>query len=117
MDIVMNQVAIWQPCGAKKLNARQVPIGVKYRDPNGVIYKVTNKTLTRYAKDYSVKKVGFSLFIRTDCEDAKLVENFLNECAKHITKEYAQNAVSGASIDKFEYTPYILGQTQFTEEK
>ena len=112
MDIVLNQIAIWQPCGAKTLSARKSPNGEKYREPNGVVYKIANKPLYRYAKDYVVKKVGFSLFLRTDCDNAELVENALDTYAKKITKEYALNATANAYIDNFEYTPYIFSDTQ-----
>lgn len=117
MDVVINQVAIWQPCGAKKLHARKMPVGIKYREPNGVIYKIANKVLTRYAKDYTIGKTKFSLFIRTDSDNDKAVESFMDACAKNVTGEYVKSSIAGASIEKFEYTPYIFGQTQFTEEK
>lgn len=117
MDVIINQVAIWQPCGAKKLHARKMPVGIKYREPNGVIYKIANKVLTRYAKDYSIGKTKFSLFVRSDSDDEKTVENFMNVCAKDMTADYVKNAIAGSSSEKFEYTPYIFGQTQFTEEK
>lgn len=118
MDIILNQIAIWQPCGAKKLNVRKAPIGQKYREPNGVVYKIANKPIYRYAKDYTVKKVEFSLFLRTECEDATKVEAVMDAYAKHITKEYALNATSSASIDNFEYTPYIFDQNNpIVEEK
>lgn len=116
MDIIINQVAIWKACGAKKINARKAPIGQKYREPSGVIYKIANSPLIRYAKDYTVKKVKFALFIRTNCENEKLVENYLDYCSKQLTQEYIQNAISGSSIDKFEYTPYIFDENNLITE-
>lgn len=112
MDVILNQIAIWQPCGAKAVSVRKSPIGQKYREPNGVVYKITDKPLYRYAKDYTVKKVAFSLFLRTDCDNEKLVENALDTYAKQITKEYALNATANATIDIFEYTPYIFDPTK-----
>lgn len=90
------------------MNVRKDPMGQKYRDPNGVVYKIANKPLFRYAKDYVVKKVEFSLFLRTDCDNEKLVEDALDTYAKQITKEFALNATARSTIDNFEYTPYIL---------
>lgn len=112
MDIILNQIAIWKPCGAKTLSIRKSPTGQKYREPNGVVYKIANKPLFRYAKDYTVKKVAFSLFLRTECDNEKLVENALDTYAKQITKEYALNATATATIDSFEYTPYIFDPTR-----
>lgn len=108
MDIVLNQIAIWKPSGAKTLNVRKSPVGQKYREANGVVYKVAKNPLIRYMKDYAVKKVGFSLFLRTDCENDKLVEAAMDEYAKKITKEYALSATAGASYERFEYTPYMF---------
>lgn len=112
MDIILNQIAIWKPGNFKKLSIRKSPSGQQYRDPNGVIYKNSIKPLVRYAKDYSIAKVKFSLFLRTDCEDAKKVEAALDYYAKQVTKEYALQATSDADFAHFEYTPYIFNETQ-----
>lgn len=112
MDIVLNQIAIWAPCGAKKLNIRKTQIGEKYRQPSGVVYQTSVKPLIRYAKDYEIKEVGFSLFLRTDCEDAAKVEAALDYYASQITKEYALRATANVSNTIFEYTPYIFDPTQ-----
>lgn len=119
MDIILNQIAIWSPCGAKQLNIRKEPSGRKYREPNGVVYKVANNPIIRYVKDYSIKKVGFSLFLRTDCDNEVLVENALDGYAKQITKEYALKATAKSSLEYFEYTPYIFSVNPITvtEEK
>lgn len=117
MDIILNQIAIWQPCGSKKLNVRKSPSGQQYREPNGVVYKNSVKPLIRYAKDYTVKKVDFSLFLRTDCEDVKKVEQTLDYYAKQITKEYALEATKTADMAHFEYTPYIFQPTQIIAQE
>lgn len=117
MDIILNQIAIWQPCGSKELNVRKSPSGQQYREPNSVIYKNSIKPLIRYAKDYAVKKVKFSLFLRTDCEDEEKVESALDYFAKQITKEYALEATETASMSNFTYTPYIFSETlKITQE-
>lgn len=112
MDIILNQIAIWRPFSAKKLSVRKSPIGQQYREPNTVIYKQAAKPLIRYGKDYFVKKVGFSLFLRTECEDAAKVEAALDYYAKQITKEYALQAIANSDISIFEYTPYIFNENQ-----
>lgn len=108
MDIILNQVAIWRPCGAKRLSMRPSPIGTQYRNPDGVVYKQSTKPLLRYAKDYTVKKVKFSLFLRTFCEDASVVEAALDVFAKEISKEYALKATANADFASFEYTPFTF---------
>lgn len=117
MDIILNQIAIWKPCGAKELSVRKSPSGQQYRDPNSVIYKNSVNPLIRYAKDYEVKKVKFSLFLRTDCEDAEKVESALDYYAKQITKEYALKVTANTDYMYFEYTPYLFDKTQIIIEE
>lgn len=112
MDIILNQIAIWRPCGAAELNMRKSPSGQQYREPNGVVYKNSVKPLSRYAKDYEVEKVGFSLFVRTDCDDAQKVEQALDYYATQITKEYALQATNATDLVHFEYTPYVFNAAQ-----
>lgn len=112
MDIILNQIAIWKPCGAKKLNVRKSPVGQQYREKDAVVYKKATKPLIRYAKDYTIGKVGFSLFLRTDCEDAGKVEAALDKFAKQITKEYALQSTANATASVFEYTPYVFDANQ-----
>lgn len=112
MDIILNQIAIWTPCGAKTLSVRKSPVGEKYREGNGVVYKHAVKPLIRYAKDYKIKKLEFCLFLRTFCEDEEKVEAALDNYAAQITKEYALQATANASAGVFEYTPYIFDDTQ-----
>lgn len=112
MDIILNQVAIWRPCRAKKLNIRKSPAGRQYREPNAVVYKNSTGPLIRYAKDYTIKKVGFSLFVHTDCEDAAKVESALDNFATQVTKDYALQATANATAAVFEYTPFILDTKQ-----
>lgn len=108
MDIILNQVAIWLPTGAKGINVRKSPLGTRYREYDGVVYKSADKSMVRYAKDYVVSKVKFSLFVRTFCEDIKQVEAALDAFAQKITKEYVLQATANSTIDQFQYTPFLL---------
>jgi len=108
MDIILNQIAIWSPCGAKEINIRPSPVGERYRNQNVTAYQTAAKPLIRYAKDYTVGKVKFSLFVRTFSANADAVEAELDRYAKEITKEYALNAASSASTASFTYTPYAI---------
>lgn len=112
MDIILNQIAIWKKSGAKKLNIRKSPVGQQYREKDAVVYKTAIKPLIRYMKDYKVGKVEFSLFLRTECEDADKVEASLDDFAKQITKEYALQATATATSSVFEYTPYMFDPNQ-----
>lgn len=112
MDIILNQIAIWRPCGAKELNVRKSPAGRQYREPNAVVYKQSAKPLTRYAKDYTIKKVSFSLFLHTECDNAEKIESALDYYSSKITKEYALQATATATSAAFEYTPYVFNETQ-----
>lgn len=108
MDIILNQIAIWSPCGAKAINTRPSPVGERYRNQNATVYQTATQPLIRYAKDYTVKKVKFSLFVRTFSTNTVAVEAELDRYAKEITKEYALNATSGATNTHFTYTPYAI---------
>lgn len=87
MDIILNQVALWRSCGATELNKRFSPVGEKYREVDNPIYKISDKPLIRYAKDYEKDKIKFCLFIRTMNEDDKNIEKLLDKTAKSIKKE------------------------------
>lgn len=117
MDIILNQIAIWRPCGDKKLNIRKSPSGQRYREQNSVIYKNSVRPLIRYAKDYVVDKVGFSLFLRTSCDDEAKVETALDYYASKITKDYALQATSNATFGNFEYTPYTFDKDQLITQE
>lgn len=112
MDIILNQIAIWKPCGAKKLNSRKSPVGQQYREKDSPVYKMATKPLIRYAKDYKIGKVEFSLFLRTDCENSAQVEFTLDYVAKQLTKDYVLRATANASASVFEYTPYTFNNNE-----
>lgn len=99
MDIILNQIAVWSPCLVSSLNVREMPKGERFLMPGTVIY--------RYIKNYTIKKVKFSLFVRTAYRDDKLVEQQLDETAKKLTKEYVLNAISAGGMN-FTYTPYSV---------
>lgn len=108
MDIVLNQIAIWQAWGFKELTSRKHPLGTRYREPDGVVYKEASRAMNRYAKDYEVEGSPFSLFVRTFCDDKNIVERALDSIAKKITKEYALQATAKAGLDSFQYTPFTF---------
>ena len=101
MDIILNQIAVWSPCLVSSLNVREMPKG------GTVIYRISETPIYRYIKNYTIKKVKFSLFVRTAYRDDKLVEQQLDETAKKLTKEYVLNAISAGGMN-FTYTPYSV---------
>ncbi len=117
MDIILNQVAIWQPCGSKTLNARPVQSGLAYRTSDSPVYQKTAGNLIRYAKDYAVDDVKFCLFLRTDCANSKLVERALDSYAQKLSKDYILDSISKSDTWHFEYTPYLFNAKSSVEEK
>lgn len=107
MDIILNQIAVWSPCLASSLNVREMPKGERFLMPGTVIYRISETPIYRYIKNYTIKKVKFSLFVRTTYRDDKLVEQQLDETAKKLTKEYVLNAISAGGMN-FTYTPYSV---------
>ena len=116
MEIVLNKIGIWGPCGAAKLNKRLCPIGQKYLLEGDAAYRVTDKPLYRYAKDYSRKKgnttVKFCLLVRTASEDVRVVEPQLDALAKKLEAEEILQALSSASLSSFTYTDAFIKETK-----
>lgn len=110
MDIILNKIAIWRPMGADGLTVRPAPLGTRYLEPNSPIYKNANNQLIRYAKDYKIQKIGFCLFIRTFCTDAKAVEKALDAVAKKLDKTYILEQTHNATLSDFTYTDFIFDE-------
>lgn len=111
MDIILDQIAIWMPSGAKKLNKRSVPAGSAYRTIDNPVYQKVIEPTFRYCKDYAVNKLAFCLFVRTKLDDAKLVEKKLDAVAKTITKEQALEAIANSTAStnsNFKYLPKLI---------
>lgn len=108
MDIILNKIAIWKPCGAKKLSCREHPLGQTYFKAGSPVCQKSLTPLYRYAKDYKIDKVQFSLFVRTNYRDDRAVGSALDSYAKQITKEQALAATQGATFIDFVYTDFYI---------
>ena len=112
MDIILNKIAIWRPCGSAKLNKRLSPVGTRYLKNGDATYKTSDSPLIRYCKDYTIDKVKFSLFVRTDVEDDKKVKAALDACAKELTKAQVLEHLSKGSYMDFDYLDHYIGGTK-----
>lgn len=112
MDIILNKIAIWAPCGASKLNKRLSPVGTRYLKNGDATYKTSDSPLIRYCKDYSIDKIKFSLFVRTDKENDKKVEAALDACAKELTKAQVLEYLSEGSYMDFAYLDNYVKETE-----
>lgn len=112
MDIILNQVAIWRPCGSSKLNKRIVPAGTGYRTPGSSVYQKSTEPFVRYCKDYEIgkgkSKVGFCLFVRTDIDNDPIIEQQLDAIASSISLEDALRISANSSLEAFEYLPKLI---------
>jgi hypothetical protein len=104
--LILNRVAIWQPKNKDDFGIRPVPPGRTYSENS--IYRVSEKLMYRYAKNYKVGKgktaVKFCLFVITRSDAGKKVESFLDSVAQTIDQGYAQKIVATSSMGAFEYT-------------
>lgn len=112
MDIILNKIAIWRPCGSNKLNKRLSPAGTRYLKDGDPVYKTSSAPLVRYCKDFAIGKIKFCLFLRTDEEDDKKAEAALDACAKGITKEKVLEYLSESIGMNFVYLDNHLKETK-----
>lgn len=111
MDIILNKIAIWKAHGSKKLTKRVAPTGTQYLEPNSPIYRNANdKSIIRYAKDYKIGKINYSLFLRTFSEDQTTVEKALDAVAAKLEKAYVLEATHAAGFDNFVYTNFVFDE-------
>lgn len=110
MDIILNKVAIWRARNNENFTKRPAPLGTRYREDSSPIYKNAEKPIIRYAKDYTIQKVKYSLFLRTFCEDEKAVEKALDAVAKKLDKTYVLESTYNADFSNFTYTDFIFDE-------
>lgn len=108
MDLILNQVAIWRSCGAKKINVKASPAGRRIRKAGKSVYQQTDKVCYRYAKDYTKNKVEYCLMVFSDIESVEIAEKQLDAVAKTITKDQALKASANGTATTFEYLPNII---------
>ncbi len=109
MDIILNKIAIWRALGINGISILPSPKGQRYLENGSPVYLTAENGLKRYAKDYNMGEVKFSLFVRTLPElESDFVETQLDAVAKKITEEYALKATVSADVLNFEYTPFSL---------
>ena len=112
MDIILNQVAIWRPCGTSTLHKRIVPAGTQYRDAGAAVYQRSTAPIYRYCKDYETgkgkNKAGFCLFVRTSIDNDAIVEKQLDDIAEAISLEKALSVTANSSLEAFEYLPNLI---------
>lgn len=101
----LNRIAIWRPKLLDELTVREVGAGRPFLQDK-IISKTTAKTY-RYAKNYTVGKTKFCLFVVTYRNDDK-IEKELDKVAKKIDEAVAQKIALESTIASFEYTDYYL---------
>lgn len=105
-QLKINRIAIWKPAANLKdgeINVSLQPAGLKYLPENSNVYQTATQPIYRYVKNYSVKKVKFSLFVRTFSDSKAAIEAELDKTAKEISEEFARRVVSDPDYLNFEY--------------
>lgn len=111
MNIILDNIAIWQPKLGDELTVRKTPAGVKIQKAGTNVITRTEAPIFRYAKNYKTKGRGgvrFCLFVRTYLDDEKKVEDALDAYAAEVTTKEASEAVAGSDAKHFTYTNKYL---------
>lgn len=107
MNIILDNIAIWQPKLGDGLTIRTMPAGVTIQQPGTNILKKSEAIIYRYAKNYKTTGDGgvrFCLFVRTYLNDEKKIEQTLDSYAEGLTTEDVASAVAGSDANHFTYT-------------
>lgn len=111
MNIILDNIAIWQPKLGDELTVRETPAGVKIQKAGTNIITKTEAPIFRYAKNYKTKGRGgirFCLFVRTYLNDEKKVEGILDEYATSLENKDISSAIASADAKNFTYTNKYL---------
>ena len=111
MDIILNNIALWRPKRTDDLSVIKQPKNTRIYDPETKLYKLADKPIYRYAKNYTVGKktpIWFCLFARTYSDDAKIVEDALDNVAKTVTVAQAKAANLNPDYADFEYLNKLI---------
>lgn len=111
MNIILDNIAIWQPKLGDDLTVRALPAGAPIQQPTTNIIKKSEATIYRYAKNYKTKGksgVRFCLFVRTYLNDEKKIEKALDAYAAELTTSDVTAAVAGSDAKHFTYTNHYL---------
>ena len=111
MNIILGNIAIWQPKLNDQLTVRPTPPGASYQKTGTNILEIANKPLYRYAKNYKTageNGVKYCLFVRTFSTDKDAVERELDAFAETLQAEDVRPAVAGSDSVHFTYSNHYL---------
>lgn len=110
MEIIIDKIAIWTADYFKSgFQTRQMPIGMSYTTKTGIKSR-SDKNIYRYAKDYTVGKTKFILFVRS-FRNTNEIEKELDKVAKSLKEDFVKEKIAGASAINFNYLEeYIKGE-------
>ncbi len=107
MNIILDNIAIWQPKLGDTLTVRTMPPGVTIQQRGTNVLKKSEAIIYRYAKNYKTKGKGgvrFCLFVRTYLNDESKIEQALDGYAQGLTTSDVSSAIAGADANHFTYT-------------
>jgi len=111
MEIILDNIAIWQPKLNDQLTVRSTPPGVSYQKAGTNVLEITSKPLYRYAKNYKTEGkngIKYCLFVRTFSTDRAAVERELDAFAEALQAEDVRPAVAGSDSVHFTYSNRYL---------
>ena len=111
MNIILDNIAIWQPKLGDGLTVRKTPAGAKIQKAGTNIITRSEAPIFRYAKNYKTKGRGgvrFCLFVRTYLDDEKKVEAELDAYANGLSATEVASAIAGSDPTHFTYTNNYL---------
>lgn len=109
--IKINNIALWKPAAGLKEGESHFcinPAGRTYLEKGSSVFKLSDKLMYRYVKNYKAGKTSFSLFVRTfrDEENAVIME--LDAVAKKVKESEAKAMLAEPDYMKFKYLDIYL---------
>lgn len=108
--IKIDNIALWKPAAGLRvgdINVATNPAGRSYLEKGANVYKISDKPMYRYAKNYKVGKTNFSLFVRSFRNDEK-ISSELDAAAKTIKEDDAKKILAEPDFLKFVYLDIYL---------
>lgn len=106
---ILNALCIWEAIPTDEFYSKQYSSSRTYKLPNGVIETPTpDRPVFAYAKNYTKGKKDFSLFLYSDSNDEKSIEEFMDKAIKDVKVADVSEALVIASTNGFKYTDKVF---------
>jgi len=109
MIIKINTPAVYSKINSNEMDVRAFPYGYQYIDKSGLIITSSlGSKVYRYAKNYAIDDVVFSMIMITLDNNSVDVEKYIDSMSKNVTLEQAKGYV-GSDVMSFTYLNNYYG--------